>query len=313
MTLDPQVQTVLAQIAAAGKSPRSAMPLAEVRALSIATAAARNGQPEAVKNVEDQMVPGSEGAIPVRVYTPEGSGPFPALVFFHGGGWVLSNLDTHDGICRQLAKKSACVVVNVDYRLAPEHKFPAAPEDCFDVTAWVAQNARLLNIDPKRIAVGGDSAGAGLATVVALMARDRGGPSLICQLLVYPVTDYHTPGTPSYAELSEGYNLSRDDMVWFWSQYLSDEAEGYHPYASPLRAESLRGLPPAFVITAEYDLLRDEGEAYAARLQSEGVPVTLKRFPGMIHGFFNMSGVIDQGKIAIAEAAAALHEAFSHM
>ncbi len=313
MTLDPQVQVLLEQIAAAGRPPRFAIPLEEARALSIANAAALNGQPEAVKHVEDKMIPGPGSDIPVRVYTPEGTGPFPALVFFHGGGWVLSNLDTHDGICRQLANKGGCVVVNVDYRLAPEHKFPAAPEDCFAATEWVANNASSLNVDPKRIAVGGDSAGGNLATVVALMAHEHGGPALVYQLLIYPVTDYHTPGTRSYVEKSEGYNLSRDDMVWFWGQYLSDEAEAYHPYASPLRAESLRGLPPAFIITAEHDPLRDEGEAYAARLQAEGVTTVLKRFPGVIHGFFNMSGVIDLGKQAIADAGAALREAFAHI
>lgn len=308
MTLDPQAQAVLDLNAAANRPPRYATPIAEGRALSIATAAAANGPPEAVKHVEDKVLHTEVGDVPVRIYTPEGMGPFPALVYFHGGGWVFSNLDTHDGVSRQMTNRVPAVVVSVDYRLAPENKFPAAVEDAYAATVWVVENASALNVDAQRIVVVGDSAGGNLAAVVALMAHDRGGPKLAYQVLIYPVIDYHTPGLPSYHELAEGYNLTRKDMIWFWECYLNNEQEANNPYAVPLRAESLQGLPPALVITAGYDPLRDEGEAYAARLQAEGVHVTLKRYGGMIHGFFNMSGIIDQGKQAINEIAETLRQ-----
>lgn len=310
MPLDPQVQDVLDAMVALGAPPLNTLPVADARAAFIALGAARRGEPEPVSKVEDRLIPGPERAIPVRIYTPEGYGPFPVLAFFHGGGWVIGNIDTHDATCRSLTNAAGCITVSVDYRLAPEHKFPAATEDCYAVTAWVAKNAGAINGDAARIAVGGDSAGGNLAAVVALMARDRGGPELVYQLLIYPVTDYYKPGTPSYQENAEGYFLTREGMIWFWDLYLSGEDEALHPYVSPLQAESLNGLPPAMVITAEFDPLRDEGEIYANRLKDAGVPVTYARYEGMIHGFFGMAAVIDQGKIAIAQAGAALRSAF---
>lgn len=308
MTLDPQAQAVLDLNAASNSALRYVLPLAEGRALSIATAAAANGPPEAVKHVEDKVLHTEVGDVPVRIYTPEGTGPFPALVYFHGGGWVFCNLDTHDGVSRQMANRVPAVVVSVDYRLAPENKFPAAVEDAYAATTWVAENASALNVDAQRVVVIGDSAGGNLAAVVALMARDRGGPKLAYQVLICPVMDYPIPGLPSYHELAEGYNLTRKNMIWFWERYLNSEQEASNPYAVPLRAESLKGLPPAFVITAEYDPLRDEGEAYVTRLQAEGVPARLKRYDSMIHGFVNMSGIIDQGKQAINEIAEVLRQ-----
>jgi acetyl esterase len=248
--------------------------------------------------------------MPVRLYTPPGRGPFPVLVYFHGGGWVIGNIAAYDPTCRALTNAAGCVVVSVEYRLAPEHKFPAAPEDCYAALQWVATNAAAINGEPARLAIGGDSAGGNLTAVVAQMARDRGGPPLVYQVLVYPVTDYNY-NTASYRENADGYLLTRDAMGWFWNHYLRSQADGSNPLASPLRAPNLRGLPPALVLTAEFDPLRDEGEAYAARLQETGVPVTLKRYDGMIHGFFSLGTVLDQGKQAMADAAAALRGAFA--
>src|SRR5213078_1916119 len=202
-----------------------------------------------------------------------------------------------------------CLVVSVDYRLAPEHRFPAAPEDCYAATRWLAEHAGSLGGDKGRIAVGGDSAGGNLAAVVALMARDRGGPKLAFQLLVYPATDTDFE-TRSYRENSEGYFLTRADMVWFWNHYAPRDEDRRNPYAAPLRAASLRGLPPALVITAEFDPLRDEGEAYGARLRDAGNQVLVKRYPGMIHGFFGMGTLLTQARTATKEAAGALRAAF---
>jgi acetyl esterase len=232
-------------------------------------------------------------------------------VYFHGGGWVTGNVDAYDPTCRSLANAAGCVVVSVDYRLAPEHKFPAAPEDCYAAVQWVAASAAEFGGDPSRLAVGGDSAGGNLAAVVSHMARDRGGPPLAFQLLVYPVTDHHF-GTVSYQQNGDGYLLTRDSMVWFWNHYLEKEADGTSPLASPLRCTNLANLPPAFVITAEFDPLRDEGEAYGKCLTSAGVATTVKRYDGMIHGFFSL-GVFDQGRQAIKDAAAALQNAFARV
>jgi acetyl esterase len=268
------------------------------------------GEPEPVARVEDRCVAGPQGEIPVRIYTPRGQAPFPVLVFFHGGGWVIGDLDTHDGLCRQLANAASALVVSVHYRLAPEHRFPAAAEDAYAATRWVATNARAaLGGDPGRVAVGGDSAGGNLAAVVALMARDRGAPPLVAQVLIYPVTD--APGdTGSYRENAEGYLLTADAMRWFWNHYRGEGAAGREPYACPLRAPDLRDLPPALVITAEFDPLRDEAEAYAHRLREAAVPVQRSRYDGMIHGFVSMSTVFPQARAAIAEVAAALRAAF---
>jgi acetyl esterase len=268
------------------------------------------GEPEEVGKVENRTIPGPAGEIPVRIYTPYGQGPFPSLVYYHGGGWVVGDLDGADVPCRLLTNRANCVVVSVDYRLAPEHKFPAAVEDAYAAAKWVVENAPSIQVDPARVAVGGDSAGGNLAAVVALMARDRGGPSLLYQMLIYPVT-HHAYNTDSYRENAEGYFLTKDMMVWFWNHYLRDEQDGKNPYASPLLADNLSGLPPALVITAEYDPLRDEGEAYAERLKAAGIPVEVTRYNGMIHGFFWMPGALEQGKKAIEQAANALKQAFS--
>ena len=202
------------------------------------------------------------------------------MVFFHGSGFVLCSLDTHDGMCRNLCAGTGCVVVSVDYRLAPEAKFPAAPDDCLAATRWAVANAAALGADPGRVFVAGDSAGGNLAAVTALRIRDEGGPRLLGQLLIYPVTDYYEPGTPSMIENAEGYGLTRAGMIWFWNHYLAAPSDGANPHASPFRAADLSGLPPALVVTAEYDPLRDEGEYYADRLRQAGVPTQMKRWDG---------------------------------
>ena len=309
MPLDPQARAVLDQMAASGAPLLRAQAVADARA-SVLDFAQLGGDPEPVSQIEDRQLPGPDGTIPVRIYTPAGSGPFPVLVYFHGGGWVLCNIETHDPVCRTLANAAECIVVSVDYRLAPEAKFPAAADDCYAATQWVMNSAHVINGDASRVAVGGDSAGGNLAAVVALIARDRGAPTPIFQLLVYPVTD-HLRDTPSSRENKDGYFLTGDDMVWFWNHYLSNGADAANPYACPLRAESLAGLPSALVITAEFDPLRDEGEMYAGRLREAGVKAGSVRYDGMIHGFFSMAGVLEQGKDALALAAAELRSAFA--
>lgn len=306
MPLHPQAQTVLDELSAVGEIDVWSLPPDVVREAFGPLLAA---PAEPVAHVEDRVVPGPAGEIPVRIYTPEGEGPHPVLVYFHGGGFVLCDLDTHDSTCRSLANAGGCAVVSVDYRLAPEAKFPAAPEDCYAATCWVADQPPSPTFDTSRLAVGGDSAGGNLAAVVSLMARDRGGPRIDHQLLIYPVTDCAFE-TTSYRDNAEGYFLTREMMKWFWHHYLPDESAAGSPLASPLRAEKLEGLPPATVITAEFDPLRDEGEAYAARLEAAGVPVRTRRFDGMFHGFFGMTDRIDDARKAVAHAGDALRQAF---
>jgi acetyl esterase len=269
----------------------------------------RQGPRPDVAAVKDLEVPGPAGSIPVRVYRPSERTDLPVLVYLHGGGWAICSLETHDASCRQLANDAGCMVVSVDYRLAPEHPFPAAPEDCYAALTWTAENAASLGGDPRRLAVGGDSAGGNLSAVVSLMARDRKGPRLCHQLLVYPVTD-HAFDTDSYRENADAPILTREIMQGFWSYYLSRAEDGRHPYASPLRAEDVSGLPPAHVITAEYDPLRDEGEAYARRLSDAGVPVVQRRFDGMVHGFFGFGELIDVAREAVDDATRELRHAF---
>jgi acetyl esterase len=309
MPLDPQARKVVDALAALNLPPVEASTPGEARAAMRARTAAL-GPFEDVASVADHRVPVAGGEITVRVYSPGGAGPHPALVFFHGGGWVIGDLETHDGICRSLTSAVRCVVASVDYRLAPESRYPVAVEDAYAGLAWVVTSAARLGIDPARVAVGGDSAGGNLATVAALLARDRGGPALVQQVLIYPVTD-HDLDTASYHENATGYVLTREAMRWFWGHYLARAEQGREPHASPLRAPDLAGLPPALVVTAECDPLRDEGEAYAARLRDAGVPVTVTRYPGMFHGFFRMTRLLDQARAALDEVAGSLRKAFA--
>jgi len=308
MPLDPQMKIVLDMMASANLPAFHTLTPQEARSIMARRAPVGARQP--IARIEDRAIPGVGGDIPIRIYTPEGNPPMGALVYFHGGGWVLGDIEMTDEPCRMLANAARSVVVSVDYRLAPEHKFPAAPEDCYAATVWVAENASLLKIDAGRIAVGGTSAGGTLATAVAMMARDRGGPHLAYQMLVYPATTTSLD-TASHRQFAEDnyYVLSRADMKWFWGHYLSGEAEARNPYACPASARTLSGLPPALVITAEFDPLRDEGEAYAARLREEGVPSVLKRYEGVTHGFFGWPAQLDKAKTAIAEAGSALRAA----
>jgi acetyl esterase len=301
MPVDPQIQTLLNLRAAL--PPLHTLSVADARAQFAAREFPGLRRPE-IGQIVNRDMQGPAGSIPLRIYTPQGNGPFPLIVFFHGSGFVVCSLDTHDGMCRNLCAGTGCVVVSVDYRLAPEAKFPAATDDCLAATRWAADNAAAIGGDPSRIIVAGDSAGGNLAAVIALRVRDEGGPRLAGQMLIYPVTEYYQPGTPSMIENAEGYGLTRDGMIWFWDHYLADPSHGANPYASPLRAKDLGGLPPALVVTAEFDPLRDEGEYYADRLRQAGVPTEMKRWDGMNHGFFFWPGVVDKSGSAMDEACA---------
>ena len=263
---------------------------------------------ESVGEVVNRNLPGPAGEVPVRIYSPA-AGLLPALLWFHGGGWAFGSLDSADFVCRGIANRAGCRVISVGYRLAPEAKFPAAVDDCFAITKWIADHAADLQVDADRIAVGGDSSGGNLAAVVAQLARDHRGPSLAFQALVYPITD-HSFDTRSYRDYGDGYFLTRDAMVWLWNHYLEKAADGNSPLASPLRATTLAGLPPAIVITAEFDPLRDEADAYAARLRADDVSVELVRYESQIHGFFG-NAMIDDGISALDRVGAALQTALT--
>lgn len=309
MSLSFKMRAVLLAARFGGGKPLNELSVPEARQATVMQIPRRR-QPVPVASVMDRTIPGPAGELPIRIYTPEGPGPFPALVYFHGGGFVVGSLASGDPTCRALCHGASCVVVSVEYRLAPEHKFPAATDDCLAATRWLAAHAAELNADPARLAVAGESSGGNLAAVTALRLRDEGGPALRGQLLIYPVADYHTPPTPSYIANADGYLLTRAMMVWFWGHYLSDAGEANHPHAAPLRAPDLSGLPAALVITAEFDPLRDEGERYAERLQQAGVPTQLARYDGMIHGFLLLSELFDEGRQAMEEAILWLRQLF---
>lgn len=306
MPLDHQCRTLLDLIAQQGMPDLSVMEVADARAV-------RERQklpPGPPTHVREHRIAGPDGELAIREYRPlDPTGTLGALVYFHGGGFVLGSLDSHDALCRQLTVDAGCAVLSVDYRLAPEHRFPRGLDDAYAATCWAHENAAALAIDPKRIAVGGDSAGGTLATAVAILAKRRRGPALLFQLLLYPVTDLRSFDTPSYAENSTGYFLTGSAMVWFRDHYLSSVADRSDPLASPLGCDELQGLPPALVITAEYDPLRDEAEAYARALQAAGVPCTLTRYDGAIHAFMSMYAYLEVGRTAVGEAAAALRKA----
>jgi acetyl esterase len=309
MALDPQIKAIIDQAASAGAPPLSSLSPKQARQAFRAMFQAFGAAPEPVAKSEDRAIPGPARDIGVRIYTPEGKAPFPVLLFFHGGGWVLGDLDTHDPLCRALTKGARCVTVAVDYRLAPEHKFPAALDDCYAASKWVAQHGSEIGVNPAHLAVGGDSAGGNLAAAVSLMARDRKDLGVGYQLLMYPALDASLQ-TKSMNEFAEGYLLTRSDMAWFWGHYLRGDTDRSDLYACPVAAKDLTGLPPAMVITAEFDPLRDEGEAYARRLQEAYVHVTLKRCEGVTHGFMSMATIVDQGRKAIDDAASHLRAAF---
>ncbi|TDD31388.1 alpha/beta hydrolase [Actinomadura sp. KC06] len=264
-----------------------------------------------VGSVADTTIPGPAGELPVRVYTPKGPGPFPTFVWYHGGGWTIGGLDENEYSCRAVCAAADVIVLSVDYRLAPENPFPAAAEDAYAAVAWVAEHGREIGADPSRIAVGGESAGGNLAAVAALKARDLGGPELALQVLVSPVLGHPDDGRPSYAEFAEGYFLSKSSMDWFFTTYPTGPADLDDPYLLPLRSDNLKGVAPALVLEAECDVLRDEGEEYAARLKDAGVETELVRYDGIIHAFFGpLATELSAAKDAQAKAAAALRAAF---
>ena len=319
MPLDPRLQTLLEQIATstqersiqcdpmevlarlrANTSPQEVKQMLETLGIEL----------EPVAHVEDHVIPGPAGDIPVRLYTPEGAGPFPILVFFHGGGWIAGNLATHDPLSRNLCRAAECLVLSVDNRLAPEHKFPAGVHDCYAATCWMAAHAIEFHGDPARIAVAGDSAGGNFAAVVAQMIRDQGGPALLFQLLLWPPMDFRVT-TASWKEY-DGYLMTRQDFIVVKDLYLNHEEEQFHPYAAPLLTTDLQGLPPVLIITAECDPLRDGGEQYGQRLVEAGVFATVSRYDGMVHGFMSMKTIVpERASQALAQTSRALRTAFS--
>ena len=307
MTLDVQVAALLERISRSPLPAYHTVSAFVARRIYRDTRAALAPRPPAIEAARLVVL---GGKVAVRAYRPVRGETLPALVFFHGGGWTIGDLDTHDVVCRQLAAGAGCAVFSVDYRLAPEHPFPAAVEDCFYATEYISLHSTELNIDPARIAVGGDSAGGNLAAVVALMARDKAGPVLAGQLLIYPATDQRC-AFPSHERNAEGYLLTRDAIRFFRAAYLPDPASRTDWRASPLLAASHAGLPPAFVLTAAYDPLVDEGRAYAERLAAAGVQVAYREYPGMVHGFVLFGGVVDAANAAVAECCAHLRRTFS--
>ncbi len=291
--MDPQVRNFLAVVNSTAQPPVDQIPVAELRR-QFGSLTPIFHPPAEVAHVRDMK---TDSGVPLRVYHPiasriETGGTLPAIVYFHGGGWVMGNIETHDTLCRHLANASEAVVVSVDYRLAPEHRFPAAFDDAFEATRFVADHAVELNV--AQIGVAGDSAGGNLALAVALKARDEGGPDIACQCLLYPVLDSRCDSA-SYAEFAENFGLTRAKMNFFWKSYLGN-SEGAHPLAAPSFAEDLSNLPPTIIVTAEYDVLRDEGEQLVVRLRESGVQVESKRCEGVIHGFIHFAGAIERGQ-----------------
>jgi acetyl esterase len=301
MPLDPQIDAVLSMMTAGGAAGMAAGTVEQAREMfTMFTVTLRDPSTLAsVKSTEDATIPGPGGEIPIRIYRPDRDGPVPTMVFFHGGGFVIGDIETHDDHARQLCHDVGMVVVSVDYRLAPEHKFPAGFEDCLAATKWAADNIATLGSDADKLLVGGDSAGGNLSSVVAIAARDQ-GPKLCAQYLIYPGVDFvEDADYPSRIENAEGYFLTAEDMLWFGEQYLPADLDRTDPRASSIRAGSLAGLPPAVIGTAEFDPLRDEGEAYAKALADAGVEVHVQRYDGLIHGFYGMGPLSDACKAAV--------------
>jgi acetyl esterase len=307
VTLDPDAAAVYQAFQDAGRPPYETLTPPEARAYYLAACPVTNPEPPELERVAPLSIPAPHGAIPARVYTPrtlrKANGLAPCLVFFHGGGWVIGNLESHDVVCRKLACEGELIVISVDYRLAPEHKFPAAVDDAIAATAWIADYARTLGIDSARVSVGGDSAGGNLAAVVAIAARDGEGPAIAGQVLIYPATDFAMTH-PSHGEPETSILLTHTVIKWFRDHYLNGTADVHDWRASPARATTLIGLPPAYVLTAGADPLRDEGDEYAERLKQAGVPVTHRHFSGQFHGFFTMGKLLQQANVAASEIGA---------
>jgi acetyl esterase len=307
--LHPEVEALRRERLAVGARPLRELSVAEAREAELA-AVDRRREREPVAEVLDLSLPGPAGAVPVRLYRPASRRPLPTLAYFFGGGWVVGSLAVGDHVCRRLANSTPCGVVAVSYRQAPEHRFPAAVEDCEAAIRWIAERGFELGVDARRLAVGGVSAGGNLAASVTQLARERGGPKLHFQFLVYPPLAYRS-GTRSLREAVDPVFFDRDDVAWCWGHYLARAEDGDDPRASPLCADDLAGLPPALVITAGWDPLRDEAELYAARLAAAGVPTELVCFEGMVHGFYSMNGVLGDAERAQALTAAMLRQALA--
>jgi acetyl esterase len=307
VVLDPDAAAVYKVFQEAGRPAYETLTAPEARAYYTQARFATNPEPPELARVTPLAIPAPHGTIPARIYVPKDprrhDGLSPALVFFHGGGWVIGDLDSHDVVCRQLAVEAALIVISVDYRLAPEHKFPAAADDAIAATKWVAANARELGVDAARLSIGGDSAGGNLAAVVALAARDGNGPAIAGQVLIYPAVDFAmTHGSHSEPETS--VLLTHSVIRWFRDHYLNGAADVDDWRASPARAQNLGGLPPTYVLTAGADPLRDEGDEYAERLRQAGVPVATKHYPGQFHGFFTMGKLLREANVAVSEIGA---------
>jgi acetyl esterase len=305
VVLDPDAAAVYKAFQEAGRPPYESVEPPKAREMYLAGRAVSNPEPPELESAKPLSIPAPHGAIPARIYKPKQlrktGGLAPCMVFYHGGGWVIGDLDSHDVVCRKLAHEGELIVISIDYRLAPEHKFPAAVDDSVAAVKWVAANAKQLGIDAGRLMVGGDSAGGNLAAVVALAARDGDGPKLAGQVLIYPATDFAW-SHPSHREPETSVLLTHSVIRWFGNHYLGD-ADITDWRASPARAKTLAGLPPAYVLTAGADPLRDEGDEYAKRLKDAGVPVSYKHFPGQFHGFFTMGKLLPQANIAATDIA----------
>jgi acetyl esterase/lipase len=309
--LDPQARAFLDYIAGLNRPPIESMPLADARALFEESFTRLGGAPVTVGRVEEVEATGPRGPIPVRVYTPQGAaGPRPLLVYYHGGGWVNGSRDSYDAVCRQLTESSGCVVASVDYRRAPEFPAPAPFEDAYAALDWLAAHATDVGAEPGRLAIGGDSAGGGLAASVALHARDNAGPSITHQLLVYPAVA-EIEGTESYRVYGEGHFLTAERIAFYWKCYVPRPELAELTSVCAARAESLRGLPPATIVLAECDPLYDIGVAYAERLRADGVPVELRVYDGQIHAFFSFIGLFARGREAVIDAGKAVGAAFA--
>lgn len=309
MPVEPRIQEFLDKLNVAGRPPMSQIRPEVFRKMG-AIGASPSFNVEEVYKVENTSLPLEGRDLPVRIYTPEGDGPFPVLIFYHGGGWVTGDLDSHDSICRSLTNLVPCKVISVEYRLAPEHKFPAAVDDAYDSLNWIAGHATDFTIDPSRIVVGGDSAGGNLATVACIMAKERKTPHVIYQLLLYPSTGY-VEEPPSIRENGEGYLLTTEIMEWFRNHYFRTEEDANNPYVSPILYKDLSGLPSSFIATAQYDPLRDVGKAYALKLKESGVAVVYKNYEGLIHGFANFHTFVPEAQQALNECAEQLRQVFN--
>ncbi|HVQ95813.1 MAG TPA: alpha/beta hydrolase [Mycobacteriales bacterium] len=305
-TLDPQAQAVLDAAAASGLPPLYRLPIPQARARMRAAYVPDDSEP--IASVRDMAIPGPHGGIPVRIYHPAPGRRLPLILFFHGGGWTVHDLDTYDRLSRLLARRAGCALVSVDYRRAPEARYPAAVDDAYTALTWAGANSDVIAADPSRLCLAGDSAGATLATTAALLARDRRGPRVDLQVLFYPVTDYLDPPTTSYVERAAGYSLDYEFMAWAWQNYLPDRWSRHDPYLFPLAAEDLSGMPTTVLLTAEFDPLRDEGIRYAERLARAGVKVDHRHLENQMHGFALQTRTIDRARAAVESAGLAIHD-----